>query len=63
MSYTLEIWVMDGAGEQDPDYSYRYNTKDDLIAMLHQLVLEGGHGGSVVEHMNIINDRSNNHMV
>lgn len=63
MPYTVEIWVMDGAGEQDPDFSFRYNSKNGLISFLHMVALDGGIDGSMIESMNIINDTTNNHMI
>ena len=63
MSYTVEIWVMDGEGGQDPDYSYRFTSKTQMITFMHHLILEGGCEGSMVERMDIINDTTNNHMI
>lgn len=64
MSYTLEFWLMDGAGEQDPDDSFHFKTKDDMIRFLsHVIELGSVWKGSKIEHMAIINDATNNHMI
>ena len=63
MPYTVEFWLMDGAGEQDPDDSFHFKTKDDMIRFLSHVILEGSWHGSIIESMSIINDATNNHMI
>ena len=63
MPYTVEFWLIDGAGEQDPDDSFHFKTKDDMIRFLSHVILEGRWQGAIIESMSIINDATNNHMI